>query len=294
MQRDYNKYEFHIINLFNQCKNLTWKGKVFNKISACKPRSQGGGGEPKTDVYIFLESDQHEHKEEIKISLKQNNSEFLANKLTAVVAEDLLGSDWSNIIQTSVNSIKQDFLQTKIVYLKEQNGREDAYFTLGWKLEVTNKPRKLSSKLDLPSSQIVDIIYRGMNQPINKKNAIVFDNAKNNSGVAEYLLEGHILLHSNVETVIKDLKCLDGYIPNDIYLVFTANNYRLLADKADGPRALAVAIKWNIDQYRLKPEFIFNNPLMLKGETDMMPIIKLCLEYLDFKNIKELDRIMPL
>jgi len=294
MQRDYNKYELHIINLFNQCEELIWKNHSFNKIRACKPYPQKGGGETKTDIYVVLESSKHDFKEEIKISLKQSNAEFLANKLKAVDAENLLGLNWKQLIQDSINSIKKEFMKAKIVYLKERNGQKDAYFTLGWKLEVTNKHRTLSSKLNLPSSQIVDVIYKGLSQPQNKRDAIVFEGVKNNSGIAEYLLEGDILCHSKIEMVMDDLQCLDNYKPNDIYLVFTANNYRLLADKADGARALAVAIEWYINQGRLEPKFILDNPLAFTGEINMMPKIKLCLQQLNVQNINDIDKIMPL
>lgn len=297
MAKTYSSYESHVIDLFNNCKEVNWKGIYFNKITACKPRAQGGGGEPKTDVYVLLESTQHSLKEKIKISVKQDNSEFLANKLTAPVAEDLLGCDWENILIRSIDSIKERFKEQEIVYLKPRNSaNQDAFFTLGWKLEITNKPRTLSSPLNLSTQEIVRVVYKGTNQPDIKRNAIVFDSVEENSGVAEYLLEGNINNHLTVGSIIDDLQELDSYIPENIHLVFTANNYRFNANKADGPRTLAVAIEWVVDGNRLKPNFIFNKPLRFKGETDMMPIVKSCLSQLNIQNFEDIniDRVKPI
>lgn len=287
--KTYNSYELHIIDLFNKCENIIWNEKVFNKISACKPKAQGGGGEPKTDVYVHLENTQTNDKEIIKISVKQSNAEFLANKLTAPVAEELFGCDWKEILIQSIESIKSKFQTQEIVYLKPKQGVEqDAFFTLGWKLEITNKARKLSTPLMLDQKEIMQIVYKGINQPESKRNAIVFDAIEENSGVAEYLLEGRIDTHATIESILKDLERLDNYMPENIHLVFTANNYRFKANKADGPRTLAVAIEWTVSDGRLKPHFLFDVPLKFKGEKDMMPLVKSCLEQLNIKSFEDI------
>lgn len=295
--KTYSSYELHIIDLFNNCENLIWNGKFFDRISACKPKAQGGGGEPKTDVYVLLENTQEGFKKIIKISVKQNNAEFLANKLTAPVAEELFGCDWEKILIQSIDSIKSKFQMQEIVYLKPKQGtKQDAFITLGWKLEITNKARTLSTPLILDKKEIIQIVYKGINQPDRKRNAIVFGTIQENAGVAEYLLEGSLENHITIESILEDLQPLDSYTPSNIHLVFTANNYRFKANKADGPRTLAVAIEWTVDGSRLKPIFRFDVPLKFKGETDMMPIVKSCLKQLNIRDFDDIniDDIKPI
>lgn len=288
--KTYNDYESHIVDLFNNCEKISWKGRSFNKVSACKPRAQGGGGEPKTDVYVLLENTLSSFTDTIKISVKQDNAEFLANKLTATVAEELFGCDWKNIIIQSISPIRNRFEAQKIVYLKPKNSdNQDAFFTLGWKLEITNKPRKLSSPLSLNKQEIVRIVYKGTNQPDRMRNAIVFGSIEEDSGIAEYLLEGNINSHPTVDSILSDLQLLDTYVPGTIHLAFTANNYRFKADKADGARTLAIAIEWAVEGRRLKPTFNFNEPLRFQGETDMMPIVKSCLTQLDIESFDDIQ-----
>jgi len=125
----------------------------------------------------------------------------------------------------------------------------------------------LSSKLNLSKETIIKVIYKGENQPTSKKNARIFGKiVKVNSGVAEYLLKGNEEKYPNAQAVVNDLILFDTYDCGDIYLIFTANNFRLIADKADGARALAVAIKWSVVDGRLFPEFIFDKPLVYQGE----------------------------
>lgn len=289
---DYRALEDYIVELFNNIdKPIVWKGKYFNVTASCKPRPQRGGGECKTDVYVLLNNTEEGTSDEIKISVKKDDAEFLANKLTASVAEDLLGSNWSNILIDSIRPIRNKFMPpTELVYLKTVKGDTDAYFTLGWKLEVTDKHRALSAKLNLSNNEIIKIIFKGENQPVEKKNALVFEGtAQANSGIAEYLLKGSQDKYPDAQSVIDDLIYLDTYDAGDIYLAFTANNYRITANKADGPRALVVAVRWTVENNRLSPEFIFNEPLIFQGERDMMPSIKLCLVELGIKSIADID-----
>lgn len=290
--KTYGSYEKRIIELFNKSEEITWNGKIFNKISACKPKGQGKGGEPKTDVYVLLENTLSNDQDSIKISVKKNNSEFLANKLTMDAAKSILGDDWENIVLQAIESLKYKFEAQDLVYLKVVNKKEgpyeDAYFTLGWKLEITNKERELSIPFTADKKLITQVVYKGINQPYKMRDAVVFGAIKENSGIAEYLLEGSEDTHTTVESILYDLQRLDDYIPENIHIIFTANNYRFKANKADGPRTLAVAIKWIVSDGRLKPHFLFDVPLKVKGETDMMPIVKSCLEQLNIKSFEDI------
>lgn len=277
----YQQLENHILNLFNNCNELIWNNHKYTKIQAYKPRPIPSG-ECKTDVYVSLIENNSE-VDCIKISIKNDNAEFLANKLTENDAESLLGSSWKDILIDSMSPIEDEFRNKTLVALKPKKSPTELFITLGWKLEITNKPRTLSSELRLTTPEIIDYIYRGTNQPDYRKNARVNNQITINSGVADYILEGNIGMFSTANDVINSIKLLaPGYfMPPPTYLAFTANNYRLIADTADGPRTLSVAIRWELINQKLCPNFIFNQPLLHAGQTDMMPYVIGCLNQLN-------------
>ena len=301
MRKAYRDLEDYIVDLFNNIDGVIhWNNKTYDRIAACKPYPQRGGGECKTDVYVLLNNIQEGTSDEIKISVKKDDAEFLANKLKAPVAEDLFGSDWKNILTDNINQIKNKFniKKNELAFLEpDRKTKEiDANFTLGWKLEVTNKIRELSFPLKLSNSEIIKIVFKGENQPIAKKNAVIFDGIiQENSGIAEYLISGNTDKYSNAQEVIDDLVNLNSYDAGDIYLAFTANNFRYNANKADGARALVIAVEWSIKNNRLYPTIIFDEPLTYEGERNMMPILKECLVQLGINKFSDIDmeRIKP-
>lgn len=283
----YKDLEDQIIKLFNNTNSLSWNGIIYDKIKACKPSSQGGG-ECKTDIFVSLTSSINNNlQENLKISVKKTNAEFYGNKLTADVALTLLGPNWQTILIRSINPIVSRFQSQTIVYTKPKNNPTDAYFTLGWKLEITDKPRTLSAPLIIPNKEIVDNVYRGTNQSVRKKNASVFGVILTDAGIADYLYKGDI--SSTAQEIVNKLQDLRNYQSPQLYMAFTANNYRLVADKADGPRSLAIAIRWSHQNGKLHPTYIFDKPLTYKGETDMQPHIKSALAALNITNLPTLN-----
>ena len=269
----YNEFEQHLVALFNNATSLYWRNKNYSEIVAFKPATQGSGGECKTDIYVSLRN-RGKEEDSIKITVKKADAEFLVNKMTASDAEGLFGSQWHSILVDAIIRIEKQFKDSKIIYVKPQKNPKDIYFTLGWKLEITNKIRNLSSELKLSPNDIVNKIYRGTEQPERRKDALVGIQIIENSGVADYLLEGDSLDFSDAQSVLNNLIDLSNYTPPPVYLAFTANNYRLIANKADGKRTLAVAIDWSLSDGKLVPKFIFESPLKYQGETHMMPSIK--------------------
>lgn len=272
---NYSGLERHVIDIFNNCEDLVWNGRTYNQVRAFKPTTSGG--ECKTDTYISL-MDRGIEVDSIKISIKKDDAEFMGNKLTALDAESLLGLEWREILIESINSIRTEFLAKDIFYAKPKDNPTDIFFTLGWKLEVANKPRSLSTPLALSDREIVDKVFKGTGQPNYRKNAFVNGTVIPNSGIADYLLEGNNRSFTDAQSVLNSLNDLSIYSPPDIYLIFTANNYRIMANKADGPRTLAVCIAWELEGDVIRPRFIFDQPLLYKGETNLMPIIKNSLE----------------
>ncbi|AOA57588.1 hypothetical protein [Acinetobacter larvae] len=167
----YKDLEDQIIKLFNNTDSLLWNGIIYDQIKACKP-SLRGGGECKTDIFVsFKNSKDLNLQENLKISVKKSNAEFYGNKLTADAALTLLGPNWQTILIRSINPIISRFQSQTIIYTKPKNNPTDAYFTLGWKLEITDKPRTLSAPLIISNKEIIDNVYRGTNQTDGKKNA---------------------------------------------------------------------------------------------------------------------------
>ena len=283
----YRDLEDQIIDLFNKTNSLSWKGNIYDQISACKPTPQGGG-ECKTDIFISLKNSQDINLiENLKISVKQQNAEFYGNKLTDDAALTLLGPNWKTILIRSIAQLIPTFQTQTIVATKPKRNPTDAYFTLGWKLEITDKPRKLSAPLSLSNQEIIDNVYRGINQPSNKKDAYVSGTILKDSGIADYLYKGNIL--ASAQDIVNRLQNLRTFQSPPLYMAFTANNYRLVADKADGPRSLAIAIKWSHQNGKLHPTYIFDQPLTYKGETHMQPHIKSALLALNSTDFSTLD-----
>lgn len=95
-------------------------------------------GEPKTDVYILGESADGE-KLELKISFKQENADFLENKMNAERAAQLFGANWKQVLIESISTIKDKFEARFLIYQQDKGKTKDGCITLGWKFEILNK-----------------------------------------------------------------------------------------------------------------------------------------------------------
>lgn len=283
-KREYAILEEHIIDQFQPGSTFVDDGieyAIIDLNDAGKPRPRGGDGECKTDVYVKGYSDSGE--KEITLSVKRRDSnEFQANKLKPKTAESYFGIDWTSIIEKASLSIKDKFLTSSLIDLKGRGNKEPFSFVLGWKLEVASKERNLSVKLPLTDRQIKDYVYKGTNQPENKIDATVNGRVVPGSGIAHYLIKTEKESIDSAQDVVDQMQEIDECEIGNTYLIFTANNYRLLSGKTDGNRSLAVAIKWECRDGKLVPEFIFNEPLKNGGGNDMKPYLVNALEELGF------------
>ena len=270
-------FENNIINLLNNAGgSVIWDGIEYDEIRAYKP-STSRSGECKTDAYVSLINGGIETNT-LTITIKKDTAHFWANKLKDRAAENLLGEDWRNILKKSIYPIRDKLLSREIFFAKPKNSPTDISFTLGWKLEITKVARSLSAPLLLSKKEIVEKILMGVDQTNSQKNPTVNGQVIYGAGVAKYLLEGNEDDFDNAQSVLNSLIDLSSYSPPDAYLVFTANNYRVMANKADGPRSLAVSVAWEMVGDKIQPRFIFDQPLTYEGEPDMMPIVKKSLE----------------
>ncbi|MFI3162948.1 MAG: hypothetical protein R3Y65_00740 [Bacillota bacterium] len=221
-------------------------------------------GEPKTDIYILgVSSDGKEL--ELKISFKQENADFLENKINAERAKQLLGDDWKQVLINSISSIRAKFEAKPLVYKKDKGKTKDGCITLGWKFEILNKSSgDLSGVMSLTDAQKIDV-YAGTNLSVDKKNAKVGGDEIDNSGIATHILYEHDVTE-NIQSVVNSLVSIDKYATQhgDLYFACKALNCRTKADvryKHDGNRPLAVYVLWTVKEGKLVGDIQYNDPL---------------------------------
>ncbi|WP_252244039.1 hypothetical protein [Clostridium sp. ZBS14] len=270
-KKKYSKLEQKIITIFNTEGSFIFNNTHYDVINVDKPTTSTG--ECKTDVYVCGKSSNNQIVE-LKISVKtESSNEFQENKATASKMEAYFGSDWSNIIIKASKSISEKFKNLPLIYVSGKYPTKPNSITLGWKLEIASKPRKLCSPLPLTDKEVRDYVYKGTNLSEDKKNAFINGNVVPNSGVADYLLVTELDKVNSTTDIINQINLIDNIELSDCYIIFTANNYRTKEDKADGKRSLAVYINWKCINNKLVPEIKYNSPLIYTGEEHIKPIL---------------------
>ena len=231
---------------------------------SCKPSV--ARGECKTDVYVQTASVNGDKV--FKISVKQQNADFLENKMSYERAVELFGLHADDVIMQATNSIKDNFLKTPIIYFTRKGNTNAKSITLGWKFEFVNKPGgKLSSSMQLTTRQIVDV-YSGTSLPEDKKNAIVNGEEIVDSGIADFILVVDQDKNITIGDFEKGLMAIEKFVETEkptIYFACKALNYRAEKDKWDGDRPLSVYVDWYIKDAKLVGELRFDEPLHHKG-----------------------------
>ena len=287
-QRQYGRLEEHIIDVFKKDRLFTYQNKIYEVMMAGKPRPQSAGGECKTDVFVRGKEQQSGTIADLKISVKNENKEFMGNKLKAADLEAYLGPGWENVVIQATTSLQDRFNNALLLYATRKYPTCANSITVGWKLEIADRARALSVPIPLSDQEIRDYVYKGTNLSPDKKNSYVNGILIEGSGVADYLItttEADIRCANDVINQMEDIDTADI---GDTYFIFTANNYRTDVDKADGPRSLAVRIEWKCLNSKLVPTICFDHPLSYTGERDMAPMVKAALKALGKRNISEL------
>ena len=286
-RRDYGALEAHIIDVFQADRIFTYNKRLHELVMAGKPRPQGGG-ECKTDVFVRARDVESGVLSDIKISIKKDNREFLGNKLTAGDMDRYIGPGWQNILQAATTSIRDRFENALLLYATRKYPTCENSITVGWKLEITDRPRNLSVPIPLSDRQIRDYVYKGTNLTQEKKDSYVNGVLVEGSGEADYLLTTTVQNIANANDVITQMERIDDADLGDAYFAFTANNYRTDVMKADGPRSLAVRVEWECRGGKLVPNFCYDEPLAYTGERDMAPLVIEALRTIRKTNINEL------
>ena len=269
MAVNFGEVERYINHLFIPGTQIKANSKDYVILYSGKPTC--ATGEPKTDIYVRLKSNDCSDKEyEYKISVKKSNADFLENKMSVERAKALLGDSWKDIIMKSTSNIKTSFDNKNLIFKEKQGRSNKGSITLGWKFELLNKPGgDLSGKLLLSTEQVLDI-YAGTNLPDDKKNASVNGIIIKNSGIANcILIVDDVNSFKCAQDVVNALIPMNSYVSSnpDMYFACKALNYRTFESKYDGNRPLSVFVDWNIVNNRLTPNIVFNNPLVTKGNS---------------------------
>lgn len=280
----FGEFERRMLSYFSKGTEFFYNGRTMKVLESDKPTCSQG--EPKTDIYV-LASDGH-NQEEIKISYKKENADFLENKTNAERAEQLFGPNWRVVIENSTTNIREQFEQRTRIYKEAFRRTEKGAITLGWKFELLNKPAgDLSGKMDLSEQQVYDV-YAGTNLSRDKKDAMVNGRIIRNSGIADYILMSDDV--RSAQDAIDQMDSIWDYIdkhPN-IYFACKALNYRTFRSKYDGNRPLAVQVDWRIKNDKLCSELVFDSPLEMNG-TEMAQRLLRCLNYLDIETTDDID-----
>ena len=226
----FGEFERRMLSYFSKGTEFFYNGRTMKVLESDKPTCSQG--EPKTDIYV-LASDGH-NQEEIKISYKKENADFLENKTNAERAEQLFGPNWRVVIENSTTNIREQFEQRTRIYKEAFRRTEKGAITLGWKFELLNKPAgDLSGKMDLSEQQVYDV-YAGTNLSRDKKDAMVNGRIIRNSGIADYILMSDDV--RSAQDAIDQMDSIWDYIdkhPN-IYFACKALNYRTFRSKSIG------------------------------------------------------------
>lgn len=281
---DFGAAERRMLSYFQRGTELFYNNKRYAVREADKPTCYHG--EPKTDIFVLL-SDGSDNQE-VKISYKKENADFLENKTNSERAEQLFGSNWRQIIFESTSAIADRFEERILVYKNALRRTEKGAITLGWKFELLNKPGgDLSGRMNLTPQQVYDV-YAGTNLSPEKRNASVNGRSVANSGVADY-----ILMTDNVDSaqdIIDKMIPIDQYIvdhPN-IYFACKALNYRTFREKYDGNRPLSVQVDWKVVNGKLTYDLVFDKPLEMNG-TEMADRLLNCMRQLSIHTTDDID-----
>lgn len=287
-RRQYRKLEDHIVDVFKNDGRFIFQQEQYEVVLVDKPRPQYYGGECKTDVFVRGKENNSGKLIDLKISVKNENKEFLGNKLKSEDLDSYLGPGWEKVVIAASHSLRDAFENAILLYSTRKYPTCENSITVGWKLEITDKIRKLSVPIPLSDREIRDFVYKGTNQTPEKKNSSVDGTVIANSGVADYIIITAESAITCANDVIEQMELIDDADIGETFFVFTANNYRTDVDRADGPRSLAVRIEWGCENNKLVPKFCYDNPLHFTGERDMVPFVKEALRKLGKHNINEL------
>lgn len=262
---NFSQNERYVLSLFLPNNEFVYGGVTYKVIESGKPTTSKG--EPKTDIYVRSISLDNMKELEFKISFKQDNADFLENKMTSERAEQIFGPNWQSIIESFTTSIEHKFANRNYVFKNSEKRTSAGSITLGWRFELVNKPGgDLSGLANLTPEQVLEV-YTGRKLDDKKKHAAVNGRVIRNSGVANCMINCDVTYLQSIQDAVNNIISIEEFAQNNpnVYFVCKALNYRSFDDKIEGNRPLSVFINWRVANGRLVPDLVFSNPLLTKG-----------------------------
>lgn len=284
----HGRTERSIVKLFEDAKEFVFEKDKYEIINIGKPRPNKG--ECKTDIYILTNNLTTGLNREFKISIKQNDADFLENKMSFERATEIFGEAAKEVMIKSIKSVEKSFSDDHQLYFKKFKRTEEKCIKIGWKFELLNKHGgERSGLLLLTDEQKIDV-YSGSNLNKDKKNAKVNGIEICDSGVANFILKVENT-DEDLDYYIKDLKAIEEFaITKDIFFACKAINYRSKVDKWDGNRPLSVFINWSLIDNFLSAEVVMDRPLEIKaneiGENIRSILNQLSINSTNFEDLK--------
>lgn len=241
---NYRANEDSIVDFFRQGEVFNFENESYVSLGSFKPSLFGGGGEPKTDIFVRAQNVNTNEIRNITISYKMGNADFIQNKMSKEQAETILGENYLDIIQHAATELK---IGSRVFRdIKKET------FVLGYRVDIVNKPGSGYYKLVLPYD-VLHRIYSGLGLPDLYVNCMVNGEIIPNSGVADYMLIGDKPFY-NAQDVADALESMQAYLARKpfVYVAFKALNFqekKYVENRVewDGDRPLAFTVNWDID-----------------------------------------------
>lgn len=277
--------EKYVAESFVIGSNFEMEGKVWTIMNSGKPRTQGGSGEPKTDTYVAIKSENETR--EYKISIKRSDYNFVENKLSMKRLAEIMGEDTAkkvieegiaNLVKNNAESLYEDMVVKENV-VRAKGEEPTTRFKLGWRLDMTNKENgKRSFLFPLTNKQKKEMLT-GECLEGRKRNAVVNGVVIKDSGVANYLLE------MDLECVVNPIDIIEKCVPItedfvkennfEIYGTIKAVNY-FTNGKYEHARPLVMYVDYEkMQDGTYKPMLGFDKETTLKmNSTDRAKVIE--------------------
>ncbi|MFP7487812.1 hypothetical protein SFC65_27050 [Priestia filamentosa] len=280
--------ERHILSLFNPGSYFYFEGEEYVVDISGKPTTKQG--EPKTDIYVKSFKTLGNEAIEFKISFKQENADFLENKMTAERAQQIFGDRWKEIICDFTTQIEEKFINRPYIFKRNFKRTKAGCITLGWKFELVNKPGgDLSDKVNLTPNEVLEV-YAGRKLDDSKRNASVNGLIIPESGVANSVINCDAQSIYTIQEAVDNMIHIEKFAvqnPN-VYFACKALNYRSFDNKYDGNRPLSVFIDWEVTDSKLNSYVRFDKPLVTKGNEVANKLIE-SLNSLGISNTDDID-----
>ncbi len=282
-KKDYGNLEYKILNLFRTGTIFRYNNDKYKVLLSDKPKTQRGGGEPKTDVFIRGKSLKSNRIIDFKISVKMDMTNiFVENKITHERFNEIFSKESQKTISETLyeNVFPQILEKTKMIY-------ESKRFPLGWKCEIAlndNRRNRVHIKV---SSQEAEEIYTGNKRPLNFKNAVVSREVIENSGVPDFILSTTENEVNTPEEIFSRLVPIQEYVEKpenqefDVILTglgLFVKNEKDRFFKWDGNRPLLVGVRWVKNDNGIQGIVDINNLFGYRGNEMANYLFNVCLD----------------